>query len=106
MSIYYDQTLMTRGRVDSYRYDRVDELDSEDPSRIYSHPQHHRIVLATSTHQSHPAGNTEFISGQKSRHCPSIQIARIPIDEILVGRLASCVWKVMTISLSMTSGDH
>ena len=48
-STYYDQSLMTRGRADSYRDDHVDELDSENPPRIYNHPQHRQIVLATST---------------------------------------------------------
>ena len=53
-STYYDQSLMTRGgggegRAGSHRDDHVGELDSEDPPRIYNHPQHRRIVLATST---------------------------------------------------------
>ena len=51
---------MTRGRAGSHRDDRVGELDREDPPRIYSHPQHHRITLATSTRQSPLAGENEI----------------------------------------------
>ena len=46
--------------MDSHRDDRVIELVREDPPRIYSHLQHHRIVLATSTQKSHLAGENEI----------------------------------------------
>ena len=59
-STYYDQSLMTQERADSHRDDHVDELDSEDPPRIYNHPKHRWIVLATSTQKSHPAGENEI----------------------------------------------
>ena len=55
-STYYDQSLMTQGRAGSHRDDHVGEVYSEDPSRIYNHPQHRRIVLAISTKNSHPVG--------------------------------------------------
>ena len=47
-SKYYDQSLMTLRRAGIHRDDRVGELDSEDPPRIYNHPQHQQIVLANS----------------------------------------------------------
>ena len=48
------------GRAGSHRDYHAIELDSEDPPRIYSHPKHHQIVLATSTHQSQLAGENEI----------------------------------------------
>ena len=81
------------GPADSHRDDRVGELDSEDPPRIYTHPQYQRIVLVTSTHQSELAGENET-SGKRLRHCASISIVRIQIDEILVEKAGIvCAWK-------------
>ena len=51
---------MTRERAGSHRDDHAGELDDEDPPRIYNHPQHRRIVLATSTQKSHPAGEIKI----------------------------------------------
>ena len=59
-STHYDQSLMTRERAGGHRDGHVGEADSEDPPRLYNHPQHRRILLATSTQNSHPVRENEI----------------------------------------------
>ena len=106
-SIYYDQSLMTRERAGSHHDDRVGELNSEDPPRIYNHPQHRRIVLATSTQKYHLAGESEIHEWAQIETFPPIQIVCVQIDEILVGKAGIIrIGKGRTIGSSMTSGDR
>ena len=60
---------MTPERAGSHRDDRAGE--SEDPPRIYNHPQHHGIVLATSTQKSHPAGESEIHEWAENETLPT-----------------------------------
>ena len=94
-STYYDQSLMSRERLGSHRYDHVGELNSEDTRRIYNHTRQRRNLILLE--------KTKYMR----RHSPHIQIVCVQIDEFLVGKTGIiCIGKGRTIGLNMTSGDH
>ena len=68
---------------------RAGSQDSEDPPRIYNHPQHRWIVLTTSTQKSHPAGESEIHEWAEIETLPSHTNCCVQMDEILVGSLES-----------------
>ena len=89
------------GRVGSRNDDHAGEMDSEDPPRIYNLSQHRRIVLATSTQKSHPAGENKIHEWAEIETLPTHTNCLRP-DRDWQHRIG----KGRTIGLSMTSGDH